>query len=192
MKIGERFIVNLIAIALLILGYLVIFVQVFPITQAMALEMPHGLVCDFYGASRYKGWSCTRLGDVFSQPLPTVLAFCITAISTFILWVRKGPLAGNPLPVLLAVQAILPLGAGALLRLTYFLQGHASTPYATWTLFPLSICAGCALLAWRFRFVKPPLSSEEKMRRSKVEKSAAIEAAERLAALHHVGKKEQR
>jgi hypothetical protein len=186
MKLSRRLIANSIAIAALILGYLIIFVQVFPIPQAMALEMPYGLVCEFYGASRYKGWHCTRLGDVVSQPMPTVLALSMIAISTFVLWARNGPLAGNPLSVLFAVQPILPFGAGAITRVTYFLQGHASTAYATWTLFPLIICVGGALLAWLFRFGEPPPSFEEKARRAKVGQSAAIEATERLTALHNV------
>jgi hypothetical protein len=196
MMIDVRRIVNVIAVGLMIVGYFVIFFQVYPIPYSMAQGMPKGLFCTFYTATRTSGWGCSRLGDVLSQPLPTVLALCITTIAVFALWTKNGPFAGNPLPILIAFQSAFPFGTGTILRLVYFVQGHASTTYAIWTLLPASIVIGSFLVIWLFRNPKTSLSlrdieRREMERRTKVRRAAAIEIAERLSELNNAKKKNQ-
>lgn len=148
------------------------------IPRAMATNMPAGLQCDFYG-SWWQHMGCTRGGDVFSNPWPSLigLGISIFLLTIFYVFVQNKAL----IITLLALQTGFAAAVSVFVRAVSYVLGYATGEYLLWTLAPLLVAIVSAMAIWICLQYAPygRYSPREHARRQLLNESINREIAER-------------
>lgn len=154
--------------------------QLAPIPHSMALNVPPELQCEFYWSWRYR-WGCSQLGDVFSNPWPTLIGLLASVMAVTALRLTSAfPISGI---VLLAMQIGLFSTLSVVIRILSFLTGYATVSYVVWTLAPLCVALLSFLVLWGSLRHLPYgwYSNYERLRKVNLARSIELEVSDRMA-----------
>jgi len=97
------------------------------------LNMPSGLECSYYIASK-KGWGC------FSTELWHLSWFIFALIIPWIIYVKRMFYPMSYLNIL-SIPVLISFSGAFFIRAIYYWQGHAKTPYILWSIPMASVIA---------------------------------------------------
>ncbi|MBY0469297.1 MAG: hypothetical protein K2Q07_10005 [Burkholderiaceae bacterium] len=152
------------------------FLLLIPIPQALAIDMPRELDCQYFAASR-RGWGCARYGNFTEQLTATGSAILVSVLCGT--WINRS--VGVPIRAVLLLAWGLFWGLAGLLGICYFLLGHAQPIYGAFSILGLFIAACSYLLLRRIprkSFVSSPVDPE---RKNRMDREISIEITARQA-----------